>query len=245
MQLLSAAYPCAQAVHIEIDHRSRIQGKDLADDQAAADGDAQGTAQFGAVAGADGDGNAPEESGHSGHHDGPETQQASPVDRLLGAIAFIAFGLNGEINHQDGVLLDDTDEKNDANQGDDIEVAMSDKDGEQGTHSGGRQSGENGNRVDVVLVEDAQDDVNGGQGREDEVRLGGQRVLEGLRRALKAGMDGGGQADLALHFLNGGDSVSQGDIGGQVKGECDGRKLALVGDGERGIGGCVMGKGAE
>ena len=107
--------------------------------------------------------------------------------------------------------------------------------GEQGAHAGRRQGGENRDGVDVVLVEDAQDDVDGGQRREDQVRLGGQRVLKGLRGSLKAADEWWlGKPISRSISLNGGDCVSQGDIGGQVEGEGDRGKLALMGDGERG-----------
>ena len=39
----------------------------------------------------------------------------------VGRLALVAFGLEGEIDHHDGVLLDDADEQDDADERDDAE----------------------------------------------------------------------------------------------------------------------------
>ena len=54
---------------------------------------------------------------------------------------------------------------------------------EQRAHARGGQGGEDGERVDVALVEHAQHDVDREQRGEDQQRLAGQRLLEGLRGA--------------------------------------------------------------
>src|SRR5579864_6365138 len=95
---LSAADPGAKAVHIKVDHGGGVEREHLADDKAADDGDAQGAAQLRSIAMGDGDGDAAKHSGHGGHHDGPETQQAGLIDGLLGAIILVAFGLDGEVD---------------------------------------------------------------------------------------------------------------------------------------------------
>jgi len=48
--------------------------------------------------------------------------------------------------------------------------------------------------MDVALVEDAEDDVDGDQRGEDEQRLVGERGLEDLRGALEALAYAGGEA---------------------------------------------------
>ena len=106
--------------------------------------------------------------------------------------------------------------------------------GEDGAHSRRGQRGENGHGVDVALVEHPEDDVDGDERGQDEKGLGGQRGLEGLGRALEARPDGGGQPDLPLGVLDGGDGVAEGDAGGEVEGQRHRRKLPLVIDGERG-----------
>ena len=60
---------------------------------------------------------------------------------------------------------------------------------EQRAHARRRQGGEDGDRVDVALVEHAQHDVDRQQRRQDQERLVGQRGLEGLGRAHEAAPD--------------------------------------------------------
>ena len=60
LQGLSAADPGAEAVEVEIHDRSGVQGEQLADHQAADNGDAQRAAEFRAVSTTDGDGDAGE-----------------------------------------------------------------------------------------------------------------------------------------------------------------------------------------
>ena len=126
----AAGGPEAEAVEIEIDDRRGEEREHLADDQAADDGDAERAAQFGAGAGAERQGQAAEQRRHGGHHDGAEAQQAGLVDRVLGrSCAVVALGLEGEVDHHDGVLLDDADEQDDADQGDDAEIGAGEQQG--------------------------------------------------------------------------------------------------------------------
>ena len=68
---------------------------------------------------------------------------------------------------------------------------------QQRAHAGRGQRGEDGERVDVALVQHAEDDVHRDQRRGDQQGLAGQRGLEGLRRALEAALDAGGQPERA------------------------------------------------
>jgi len=54
------------------------------------------------------------EARHGSHHDGSEAEEACFIDGVERGLAFNAFGFEREVNHHDGVLLDDTDEKDDA-----------------------------------------------------------------------------------------------------------------------------------
>ena len=99
--------------------------------------------------------------------------------------------------------------------------------------------------MEVALIEHAEHDVDGHQRGQEQQRLVGQRGLEGLRRALEAGVQAGGQAEFALGGGNGGDRLAQGDAGGKVEGKGDGRELALVIDGQRGGGGREVGEGTQ
>src|SRR5439155_25941374 len=99
--------------------------------------------------------------------------------------------------------------------------------------------------MNVALVEDAEDDVDGDQGGEDEQRVVGGRGLEGLGGALEARADARGEADPACGALDGGNGVAEGDAGGEVEGEGDGGELPLVVDGERRGRRPELGDGAE
>ena len=132
----------------------------LRDEQAADDGDAERLAQFGADAHADGERQAAEHRREGRHHDGPEAQQACLVDGLDGRKAFIALGLEGEIDHHDGVLLHNADEQKDADQRHDAEIGAGDQQRENGADACGRQRGEDRERVNQALVENAEDDVD-------------------------------------------------------------------------------------
>jgi hypothetical protein len=59
---------------------------------------------------------------------------------------------------------------------------------QQRADGGRRQRGQDGDRVDVALVQHAQHDVHGDHRRQDEQQRVGQRRLEGQRRALEAGL---------------------------------------------------------
>ena len=57
---------------------------------------------------------------------------------------------------------------------------------EQRADPGGRQRGEDGQRVDVALVQDAEHDIYREQGRHNQPRLVFERSLKHLGRALEA-----------------------------------------------------------
>src|SRR5271169_71793 len=111
-----------EAVESEIDDRGGVEGEELAHDESADDADAEGAAELRAGASAEGQGQSAEEGGHGGHENGAETEHAGFEDGLFGAFAAFAFGLEGKVDHHDGVFLDDADEQDDADDGDDVEV---------------------------------------------------------------------------------------------------------------------------
>ena len=109
-----AAQPAPRRSKAEIDHRRREQRQHLADEQAADDGDAERMAQLGAGAGAEHQRQRAEERRQRRHQDRPEAQQAGLVDRLARRLAFVALGVEREVDHHDRVLLDDADQQDDA-----------------------------------------------------------------------------------------------------------------------------------
>ena len=56
--------------------------------------------------------------------------------------------------------------------------------------------------MDETFVEDAENDVDGGESGEDKHENGGLRILKRLRSTLKAAVDGGRHVELGLCFLN-------------------------------------------
>ena len=64
---------------------------------------------------------------------GRNRSQCSFVDRLLSALARGALPVEGQVNHHDGVLLDDAHQHDDADESVKTQVYMKQKQGEQGT----------------------------------------------------------------------------------------------------------------
>ena len=62
------------------------------------------TAQLGTDAAAERERQTAEQRCHRGHHDRPKAQQAGLKDRLRRALAFVAFRLEGKVDHHDRVL---------------------------------------------------------------------------------------------------------------------------------------------
>ena len=109
--------------------------------------------------------------------------------------AFIALGIEGKVDHHDGVLLHNADQQDDADERNDAELGARDQQREQRAHAGRGQRGDDGDGVDVALVQHAQHDVDGDQRGQNQQRLVGQRGLEGRGRSLEAGVDAGRHLD--------------------------------------------------
>jgi hypothetical protein len=184
-----------QPVEIEIDHRGGVKREKLADDESADDGKAERPADFRAGPGAEHQRQAPEQRRHGCHHDWPEAQQAGLIDRLCRCEALLALRDQCEINHHDGVLLDDTDQKDD---GDQAQLEAACLEGEQGAETRRRQGGQDRDRVNVAFVEHAQNDVHRDDCCKDEQRQGRKRILESLGGALECRDHAGGLVEVNL-----------------------------------------------
>ena len=194
----------ANAIEEEIDDGGSEERENLRDDEAADDGDAERAAKLAAGATAEGEWDTAEQRGHGGHHDGTEAQQTGLVDRLFGLHALIPFGFESEVDHHDGILLDDTDEQNDADERDDGEIDVEKEQGEDGANTGGGQRRENGDGVNVAFVENTENDVDDDKRGENENGLVLQRGLKGFGCALEAGADASGQVQLLASLVDGG-----------------------------------------
>ena len=95
------------------------------------------------------------------------------MDGLLGRETVLSLRFERKVDHHDGVLLDDPDEENDADECDDAEVSLANPESEQCAHSSRRQRRNDRHRVDVALVEHSEDDVDGDDGSQNQQWLAG------------------------------------------------------------------------
>ena len=87
--------------------------------------------------------------------------------------------------------------------------------------------------MNVALVQNAENDVDGHESRKNQQRLIGQGPEEGSRGALKRGLDARRHVQILLHAIDGVDRIAQSGAGRQVKRNSDHGKLALVVQRER------------
>src|SRR6266478_4962071 len=132
----------SQPVEEDVDDRSGIERQDLAEKQTTHHRNAQRTPEFRADTGTEGEGYTRKERRQSCHHDGTETQERSFVNRLRGGEAASPFSLQSKINDHDAVLLDDTDQQNDPDDGNNPEILPEEHECQQRADSGRRKRGE-------------------------------------------------------------------------------------------------------
>ena len=77
----------------------------------------------------------------------------------------------GEVDDQDGVLLDDAYQQEQPDQRDDGQLHPEDEQGEHSAHAGGGQRRQHGEGMHQAFVQDAQQDVDDDDGRQDQHRL--------------------------------------------------------------------------
>src|SRR5258708_7543289 len=117
----------SEPIECEINNRRGVKRQQLAENQAADNGDTEGPAQLRANASAERQRQAAEQRGHGGHHDGPRTKQACFIDGVERSLSFLALGFEREVNHHDGIFLDDADEQDNSDQRDDAEFRAAEK----------------------------------------------------------------------------------------------------------------------
>ena len=191
-------------------------------------------AQLGADAAAEHQRQRAEQRGHRRHHDRPEAQQARLVDRVARRLAFLALGVEREVDHHDRVLLDDADQQDDADDRDDAEVVAGDDQREQRADAGRRQRRQDRDRVDVALVQHAEHDVHRDDRGEDQPAAVGERACERERRALEAwSATLAGTPSSCCALLDRLDRVAERRAGREVERDRRRGKLADVIDGQR------------
>src|SRR6266566_1152351 len=229
----------------QVDHGRGVKRQQLADKQAANDGNAERPTQLRADAGAQSKRQAAEQRGHGGHHDGPEAQQAGFVDGVDRRLAFLALGLEGEVNHHDGVFLDDADEQDDANEGHDPKLRVAQKKSKDGANARRRKRGQDRDGMDVAFVQNAENDVNGDDRSKNQDWLIRKRPEEGRRGPLKRALNAGWHVQFLLRAVDGVNRIAQRCAWSEVEGERHDGKLALVVPSERRIPGVEMREGTE
>ena len=166
------------AVEYEINHGRCVKGEQLADDKASADRDAERPAQFSSDPVAQGKRKRTQQGGEGGHQDRPKTQKTSLGNGISGALSFMPLSLKCEVDHHDRVLLHDADEQQDPDAGDHIEFASKEDQCKYGSYASRRQGREDGERMDVALVQDAKSEVDGGEGANEQDDLVGLGTLQ-------------------------------------------------------------------
>jgi hypothetical protein len=107
-------------------------------------------------------GSAPQDRRQRRHHDRPEAHQARLADRGVRrlAVALLRLSVERDVDHHDRVLLDDADQHQEADDGDHRQVDAEPASGEQCAERSRRQAGQDRQRVDEALIENAEHDVD-------------------------------------------------------------------------------------
>lgn len=206
------------------------EGEELGDDESADDAEAEGDVALGAcVARADGDREGAHDRGAGGHEDGAEADEAGLDDGILGRFTLFN-GFIGKVDHEDAVFKDDADEEDEADEGIDREGLIEEVEGEEASEEGWGQGAHDGDGVDQILVEDAEDDVDHEEGDEEEEVEGGERGLEDVGGPLHFADDARGEVAYR-EGIDSIDGVAEGDVVGEVEGDADGGESVEVVDG--------------
>src|SRR5579863_4953711 len=222
----------SETIEVNVDDGRGVKSQDLADQKTTDNRNAERLTQFRADAGTQRERQSAEQRGHGRHHDGTEAEQAGLIDGVDGILAFLALGFEGEVDHHDGVFLDDADQQDDADEGDDAELRPADDQRENRADARGRQRGKDRDRMNVAFIENPEDDVDRDDGREDQERFIGQRGLEGGCRALKSPLNAERHVNGLLGLLNRGRGVTERRARRQIERDGDHGELALVVDGQ-------------
>ena len=145
-----------------------------------------------------------------------------------------ALRRQGDVDHHDRVLLHDADQHQQADDRDEAQVHAEQPQRQQRADDGRRQAGQDRERVNVALVEDAQHDVDRHDRRHQQDALVGQRVLEGLGVAGRSRWSSvAGNFCSAFDLVDARHRIAERNAGRQIERERHGRKLPELIDGQR------------
>src|SRR5258708_39477832 len=100
-------------------------------------------------------------------------------------------------------------------------------------------------RMNVALVQDAENDIDRYERSQNEDGLVGQRLEKGGRGALEGGLNARGHVQFLLRGVDGVHGVAERPIGGQIERESNDGKLALMIERQSGVARIKARKGAE
>ena len=83
-----AAQPCLEAFHIQVEHRCNVQREKLRHDKTTDDCHPERLAGISAFTETERDRESAKQRGHRCHHDRPETEDRTLIDRFGGSLAF-------------------------------------------------------------------------------------------------------------------------------------------------------------
>ena len=142
----------------------------------------------------------------------------------------LALGRDRHVDHHDPVLLDDADEEDHADHRDEAEIESEQHESGDRARPCRRQGRQYRQRVDIALIENAEDQIDDEQSCQDEQGYGAQRGLKSLGVALESADQRCRHLHLALGALNCFGGAAEGSALLQVEADGHGGKLALVAD---------------
>src|ERR1019366_8134802 len=214
---------------IEIDCWRDVERDELGDEQAADDDQTQRPAGSAISAETQRDGNRAHDGGERGHNDRAETIHAGIVNRFVGSLAF-SHALQGEVDDHDAVLLDDAHQHEHPDVGVEGRFLVEEDQRRQATDQGDGQGGEDGKRMEVAFVQDAEDDVHDEDRQAHEDGEIGDGVAEGEGFTLEISPHGG-RDDLVRELVDEIGDDAKGNTGGGVEAEGHASELIQVVDG--------------
>ena len=158
---------------------------------------------------------------------------AGGEDGLLGAFPCETLRI-GKVDEQDSVFEDDADEEDEPDKRVEGKGLAEEEEGEEPPDKGGGQRAHHGERVDEVLIEDAEDDVDDEKREGKEVEEALERGAENLGGPLHLAPDLG-REDGVGEMLEFGEGLAERGAGRCVKGEGDAGEAVEVVDGEGGF----------
>ncbi len=160
MSLIRRLAFSAEAVERQVNYGSRVDSEELRDREASKHGVAEWHAQFGARSRREHEGQRAEHRRKRRHQDWPEALKTGLPNGVLTAEPLAAFRIERKIDEHDPVLLHDADQQDNADQRNDGQPLAGRVQSEERAKDGCRQRGKDSERVNEVLIQNAQHEIN-------------------------------------------------------------------------------------